>query len=348
MRVPSLIQASGYDLEVFVDPSKQDFDRLASLTDWPCVWSDGFMRGTANEQAEILIFVLSCKGQPRAICFATLTRMLLRTTLQLPSYPRLLDDTPEVLPQFWSALNTYCRSNRVQNVNIASFESKQALSAAPAFGEIQSGDPRREFFVDLTADEDTLLKRCSSNHRRNIRKAKKAELDCIKSRSLDDFDAHLNAFEHTKNRREARDEGVIGLNRAFCEKLIISGDAFLLQLRKNNEVMSSFLIIETPKSAFYFSGGTTEVGMKLGASQALMWEVMLDLKQRGVQTLTLGGAPDGGTDGLNRYKLGFGAYEVNANNYQIKTGNPIITACVSTTRKALQFIPGRFTGQGST
>lgn len=348
MGASSLIQPSGYDLEVFSKPSKQDFDRLASLTDWPCVWSDGFMSGTASQQAEILIFVLSCKGQPRVICFATLTRMRLRTTLQLPSYPRLLDDTPGVLPHFWAALNTYCRSNRVQNVNIASFESKQALQVVPAFGKIQTGEPRREFFVDLTADEDTLLKRCSSNHRRNIRKAKKMELDCIKSRSLDDFNAHLNAFEHTKNRREARAEGVIGLNREFCEKLIISGDAFLLQLRKNDEVMSSFLIIETPKSAFYFSGGTTEAGMKLGASQALMWEVMLDLKQRNVQTLTLGGAPDGGTDGLNRYKLGFGSYEVNANNYQISTGSPIIAAFVSAARKALQFIPGRLTGQEST
>jgi lipid II:glycine glycyltransferase (peptidoglycan interpeptide bridge formation enzyme) len=88
--------------------------------------------------------------------------------------------------------------------------------------------------------------------------------------------------------------------------------------------------------------------MKLGASQALMWEVMLDLKQRGVKTLTLGGAPDGGTDGLNRYKLGFGAYEVNASNYQIRTGGPVIAAIVSAARRALQLIPGRLIGQGST
>ena len=343
-----MIQTTGCDLEVLVEPSEQDFNRLASLTDWPCVWSQGFMRGTANENADVLIFILKRKGQPLAICFATLTRRLFRTTLRLPSFPRLLDNSPGVLSEFWAALTAYCRSNRVQSVNIASFEAKQPLTSAPAIGKIESIEERREFFVDLCADEEALLAICSSNHRRNIRKAKKMELDCVKSINLDDFVAHLDAFEHTKNRREARDEGVIGLNRSFCEKLIISGEAFLLQLRKNNEVMSSFLIIETPKSAFYFSGGTTEAGMKLGASQALMWEVMLDLKQRGVKTLTLGGAPDGGTDGLNRYKLGFGAYEVNASNYQIRTGGPVIAAIVSAARRALQLIPGRLSGQAST
>lgn len=302
------------------------------------------MRGTTNDKAKVLIFILKNREKPLVICFATLTRRPFRTTLRLPSFPRPLDNASEILPEFWFALNKYCRSNRVQNVNIASFESKQALSAAPPFGKVQAIEQRREFFVDLSDDEDTLLGRCSSNHRRNIRKAKKMELECVKSTDLDDFMAHMEAFEHTKNRREARDEGVIGINRAFCETLISSGDAFLLQLRKSGELMSSFLIIETPKSAFYFSGGTTESGMKIGASQGLMWELMLDLKQRGVKTLTLGGAPDGGTDGLNRYKLGFGAYEVNASNYQIRTGSPVIAALVLAARKALQLVPGRFSG----
>ena len=97
-----------------------------------------------------------------------------------------------------------------------------------------------------------------------------------------------------------------------------------MQLHLEGKIVSSMFIITTDKSAFYFSGGTTSEGTKMGAFQLLIWLSIAELKNRGITTMTLGGTDAETPEGLRRFKLGFNAREVPLVHYEYLEGIPAL------------------------
>jgi lipid II:glycine glycyltransferase (peptidoglycan interpeptide bridge formation enzyme) len=60
------------------------------------------------------------------------------------------------------------------------------------------------------------------------------------------------------------------------------------------------------EAATYQIGWVGDAGRELGAHNLLLWHAMLELRERGVRTLDLGGVDTARGAGLARFKLGTG------------------------------------------
>ncbi len=301
---------------------------LAALTDWPCVWSETWLRAYTPNGGAVFVFQVLRDNYPVAIAFGILSKRFLRGTLNLPTYPRFLESDSAIDAIFWDGLHSFCRKHHVLLMHLNSFETLTPLCTDPGFDKLVSKKTRTEFIINLSPEADTLFQYFSSNHRRNIRKTIARNTEFKINRDREHLEHHLQALSHTSNRREDRNQGTVGISEQVCKILLSSESAYLAQLYLDGNILSSFLIIETPKRAFYFSGGTTSVGMKLGSSHALMWIIIQKLCEKKIQILSLGGAADSGAVGLDRYKLGFGAKEVKTWTYTYNIGSPIIQKMV--------------------
>lgn len=303
------------------DPPSDWLTRLIAQTDRPCVWSGTFLRGTAPHASYIVAFSVEHNGALAALAVGTLTRRLLRSHLILPTYPRLLTPEPDVLQTFWEGIKRYCRDQRVETLRVNSFEALTLQT--PSLDNLVFRRERSEFYIDLNTECDVLFKNFSTNHRRNINKALKERVT-FKIGGEEDFERHLAAFTHTQRRRELRNESRPHVNEQLCRQLLSAGDGHLMQLYSDDELLSSFLILSTPKRAFYFSGTTSKRGMEMGASHYLMWLTIQEIRARGARMLSLGGVAAGVPEGLARYKRGFGTQETPLVYYEFFTGRPLV------------------------
>lgn len=301
---------------VYEAPTSETLARLVSGTDRPCVWGPEFLAATSGRRSRIVAFSVEGDGACLAVALGTLRARRLRSVLTLPTDPRFLDDA--VRGEFWSGLAAFCRAAGVQVLRVRSFEAAEA--GRPPLGRLAAVQERDEYFLHLQAMPGDLLGYFSGNHRRNARKALRLDPEYRVSASEDDLRSHLDLVGHTAERRRSRHESLPGINDTLFRRLIRSGEGRLMQLHAEGEVLSSFLTLVTPRRAFYFSGGTGERGMKVGASHALMFRTALDLREQGVETLSLGGIARGDPDGLARYKLGFGAQCVALAHHEFYTG----------------------------
>ena len=300
------------------DPTSEILKNLAAETDWPCVWCETYLRSSAPSGSKVVAFTVENDNRIAAVALATRTPSLRNRQLMFPSYPRWIESGPDVAETFWQGLEAYLDKLHIAQVLLNSYE-------APAPQDVPFSDSariheRQEYYVDLDQDLDVLFNSFSSNHRRNVRKGERQDFTCEIGSSDDAFERHLSVFSHTQARRAARDESPAGINESLCRDLLASGDGFLMQLRLADETVSSFLILLTPTRAFYYSGGTTAQGMRMGASHYLMWLVIKELKQKGARSLSLGGISGADPAGLARYKLGFGTTVVSLANMDYRTG----------------------------
>jgi RimJ/RimL family protein N-acetyltransferase len=300
------------------DPDSEFLEGLASEADWPCVWCETFLRSSAPKGSKVVAFTVENDGRLAAVALGIRTSSLRNRQLVFPSYPRWLDSDPEVSREFWQGLQDYWDKLNVAKFQLNSYEAPASLDWP--FGEPLRVHERKEYYIDLSQDLDALFKCFSSNHRRNVRKAERQDFVCDIDRSETAFERHLSVFSHTQARRSERGESAAGINASLCRNVLASGDGFLMQLRHADEIVSSFLVLLTSKRAFYYSGGTTEQGMRMGASHYLMWLAIRELKARGATTLSLGGISGTDPEGLARYKLGFGATAVALSNVSHVTG----------------------------
>jgi hypothetical protein len=72
------------------------------------------------------------------------------------------------------------------------------------------------------------------------------------------------------------------------------------------EAAGAMLFLTHGAMATYFIGWSSEDGRRAGAHNLILWNAMLALKERGVQTLDLGGVNTGSGAGIARFKLGAG------------------------------------------
>ena len=312
---------SGLSFHVLEHVSEGEMEKFSQQTDYPTVWCREFMCSMASEQHYPVLFRIERNGALIALTLGMFRCRFLRSQLVFPSYPRFLEDSAESKSVFWQGVDKFCRKHGVVRVAVNSYEAPE-LQVAELRGLTQTKE-RSEFFIDLTRDLGELLRSFSSSHRRNIKKAQKHDLELSISQNGSILEEHLIAFSHTATRRQSRNETVPGVNEQLLRKLLNSQNAIVMQLHQGHEIISSIYIILTPKSAFYFSGGTTPEGTRIGAFHYLIWSAIEELQNRGVASLTLGGADSDTPEGLRRFKLGFNAREVQLTHNEYLLGFPV-------------------------
>jgi hypothetical protein len=234
-------------------------------------------------------------------CMAYLSGWFLRRNLHIRSLPSLPD--PEI---FWRGVLQSCRTLGVWRLQIDTYASPEAVIPQLP-GELERR-VRWEYVLDLGCEN--VLDGVSTQHRRNIGRARRAGFSIRRTREASACTRHLELMDASTERRANRGESVdLSQDSARPLALLASQSGEIFQAVIGEQVVSSILVLRSRQGGYYQSAGTSPEGMKLGASPFLVSQVADILKQEGVQVFNLGGA-GAESPGLRRFKAGFGAREV--------------------------------------
>jgi hypothetical protein len=220
------------------------------------------------------------------------------TELEFPSLPVIAQDK-----RFWDVVERLCKQCKVTDLIADSYCSLPfELPALP--GEVNRR-VRHEFVLQLNRAKQAWA--ISSNHLRNIKKAKMAGMTIRSTQEkLEWISEHVAMMRQSLDRRARRGESVsCDIESTTYSALIKNGAAKLFQAVIGSEVMSSVFILLSPRVAYYHSAGTSAGGMKIGASHFLIYGIADILSDEGLDAFSLGGASEGSS--LARFKAGFGA-----------------------------------------
>ena len=257
-------------------------------------------------------WLLSIENHPAARAVGYIARGRLERTLAIPSIPGVGAGDP-----FWTGLACFCRRTRVDGVHLQSFGSPEG--SIPSMGHRFRRRERSEFVLDL---QDGAV-RLSSNHRRNLKKARGSALTLVRRSDLAACDEHDALVGSSMTRRRARGEAIADQSSAgVYRRLVDAGAGVVVQVRAGDAVLSSMLLLLAERGAYYHSAGTSPQGMTIGASTFLVCELAERLREEGMETFNLGGA---GADevGLGRFKRGFRPREVALGTASFQLGGPL-------------------------
>lgn len=165
--------------------------------------------------------------------------------------------------------------------------------------------PFGSYQVDLTQSEDELLKNLHSKHRNVVRKAQKNGLVVLDGRQ------YMQECYDLINKTLSRQQQPF-MNFESLEKMNNSlSDNISFYIIKNDEkIEGSAIILWNEVESYYLFAGSSEKTSP-GAMNLLVWEIMLDMKQKGVEKFDFVGArynPKEGSkfEGIQRFKSRFG------------------------------------------
>jgi hypothetical protein len=159
------------------------------------------------------------------------------------------------------------------------------------------------FVMDLSHDEDTLLRAMSADYRRKIRKAMDAGI--IVHAYSDPGPEKLLAFGEAY-RAFAASRGLPSFDAGAIERMYEAGDALLFTTHRNGDI-TNYLHLYTAGDTALFMYGVNIIKENDGAGQLLHWEAMRELRSRGFRWYDLGGvAHRERTDGIFNFKEKFG------------------------------------------
>lgn len=145
----------------------------------------------------------------------------------------------------------------------------------------------------------------SSNHKRNISKAIKSGVQFVRATDKKALAAHFELTSASVDRRSRRGESIaLRTTSDHLNTLLDSGQAQIYQATLGGETLSSKVVFPYGCYAFYYDGGTSEKGMKIGASHFLMSEIMRSLRSDNMRYFNMGLAAESSGD-LWRFKKGF-------------------------------------------
>ena len=306
-----MLVSSGTRFEADLSPPDETLRRAAASAPHSPFLTPSFAHAQRRTGKEIALLSLRGDGDLLACCLAGTKRGRLRTTVEVFSLPEGGDR-----PEFAEGLLRFCRSVSADLLVVESLGSR-TRSLPPLAGRI-SHRTRCEHVWSLRGKD--LWAALSANHRRNITRARKAGVAVIAAEGDSALATHLRLTDASLVRREQRGEDVRtgDLQASSWGVLLETGAGCLYQAHLGEEVLSSILVLKASDGAYYHSAGTSPDGMRLGASQLLIFDVATRLAAEGLSVFNLGGA-EPASEGLYRFKVGFGtsAQELEAASYQV-------------------------------
>ena len=207
---------------------------------------------------------------------------------------------------FWIGLLSFANSIGATRMLVEQFRADLQQAGIPALkGEFHRYSDVKLYVWDLARDSwDASV---SSNHRRNIGRARRHGVELVSLPYTEAIGAHLNLIGASLKRRSFRGEPTNLVSDADqIQEVLRTGQTELFQAAVDDEVVSSKLVYTLGPFAYYHSGGTSKRGMTIGASHYLMYSLTGALRERGIASLDLDVASVA-AGGLARYKADFGA-----------------------------------------
>jgi len=151
--------------------------------------------------------------------------------------------------------------------------------------------------IDLTVSEDALWMGFASTFRNRVRNAEKAGAELRVADDAATFEWMI--ARHLENMGEKKFSAVGGeLLRAMRETA--PEEVTVFQLIRGGAPVAGMSVVRFGRIAEYHIGWFGPEGRKLNAGNFLMWQVMREMKRRGVERFDVGGLRAG--DGYTRFK----------------------------------------------
>lgn len=153
----------------------------------------------------------------------------------------------------------------------------------------QSIQPPNTIQIDISSDEETILKRMNQGTRRKIRKSQSGDLRFYEGRmsDLDDFHRLM---------RQTGDRNAFGVHSAAYYEavydLFIPAQGALLMARHDEELLAAIMVFALGDNAWYFYGASSRQKGNLQASYGVQWRAIQWAKARGCRSYDMWGIPD--------------------------------------------------------
>jgi lipid II:glycine glycyltransferase (peptidoglycan interpeptide bridge formation enzyme) len=164
--------------------------------------------------------------------------------------------------------------------------------------------PFGSYKVDLTLSEDELFKNLHSKHRNVVRKAMKSELEIFQGEKY-----KLECFNLIKDTLERQQQPYISLKAVNTMYENFGNNIAFYIIKNEDKIEGSAIILFNEYEAYYLLAGSA-IKTSAGAMNLLVWQIMLDMKGKGVNSFDFVGArinPKGKFEGIQRFKSRFGS-----------------------------------------
>lgn len=300
------------EFRVHTHPSNELCERMAALSPANPFMTPAYLKARTSLGGEPSILSTQDETGVYAACPGFLRSGYLTRSLEIVSVPMLPE--PDV---FWTGLQTWCRGKNVSHVEVNSFSSEQ--TCIPILHGEYHRRTRSEYVLDLR--DHKLWERMSSNHLRNVKRARKGHVSVHRSREASACGVHVGLMDSSMTRRRARGEQVphhTAVQLAEVTALTQHGAGELFQAVADGQVVSSILVLLSERGGYYHSAGTSPEGMACGASHVLVHDIAVMLQDEGRWQFNLGGVSEAGS-GLEQFKRGFGTRRIDLQAVQCST-----------------------------
>ncbi|MBU0731410.1 peptidoglycan bridge formation glycyltransferase FemA/FemB family protein [Patescibacteria group bacterium] len=177
--------------------------------------------------------------------------------------------------------------------------------------KVQDVHPKKTLILDITPEEDELLKNMKPKTRYNIRLAKKKGVKIRVSSEVEALDKFYDLLNATADRQQIR-----VFPRSYYQLMVhILEEQSLAKVylaEYEGEVIAANLMLAFGHTMTYLHGGTSQDHRNVMAPQLLQWQAILDAKEAGLKRYDFFGISDEKPSwaGITRFKRGFGGEEV--------------------------------------
>lgn len=165
------------------------------------------------------------------------------------------------------------------------------------------------FWIDLTKDEEDLMKDFHSKTRYNVRYSKRKGVEVVEDNSDEAFEKYIALTRETVERQGfyAHTEKYHRLMWEMLHKNMVEDGkdpiARLLTAKYKGEILTTWIVFVWHDFLYYPYGASSDKHRNVQASSLMMWEAIRYGKGLGLKTFDLWGREPG--EGFTRFKEGF-------------------------------------------
>lgn len=173
------------------------------------------------------------------------------------------------------------------------------------YGYTKTGPGYQTRILDLRQNNEKLRKNLKKNWRGTLKKAEKQGVRT----EWDEKGEHLAwLLQHYAVDKETKgyDGPSVKLIKALAKTMIPRGDMIIGRAILDDKPIAGIMILRHGAGATYQLGFSSNAGRSVGAHHILLWNAMLELKDKGIKDFDLGGINNETAKGVQHFKEGMG------------------------------------------
>lgn len=258
----------------------------------------------------------------------------------IPRGPVFLGENKNYWPDFFIALEKIALEKKLIFIRFEPIEenfNNFLLLNKKNFRKTKDIQVSKTSFLDLSLNENELLKNMGQKTRYNIKLANKKNVKVFES-DISDFEEFWKLISLTAK----RDQFFIH-SKNYYYNLINSDNNFikLFTAKFNNKILAVGIFSFFGNSVSYLHGASSNEFRNLMAPYSLQWEIIKLAKSKGFKYYDFCGVDDKKWPGVSRFKRGFGGQEFNylgTFDYIIKNNFYFIYYFIRKIRRLLKFL----------